>query len=425
SLFYNVLMTGDPLVFPYLEFAPQDGVGFGERGILGYSRDYTPELALRANEHVLYRFAVDWGPGGVAGVALAAVGAARVARRRTTGGILLVGVAASVVLGNVFFWGNLNILGDISDPADGLIHLYGTHYHFDLLVPVCALAAIGLVAVYESSARRFDRRGALAVAIAVAVVFAGVGAANTSAKIDENLEVTESYESAYEPFEEKEHEGVVFLPTPYGEWLNHPFQYLRNDGDLNGTTVYALDLGDENFDVIDAYPEHDLYRYAYRGDWAPTEGSSVEAVVEEIRVVEGGAVRLETTVPVPEGATSVVATVEGDGGSEYATVDTEESEGNATVVWRLNGTSAHLGSNETLDLDGEGELVLELTVTERYDSFRYRQALIYETRGDGVRVVAPPYTEKCYSFDRCGGEATVVDGSVRTEAVATTPEAEP
>ena len=429
ALAYNLVMTGEAFVFPYLEFAPNDGVGFGEREILGYSRVYTPELALRANGRVIYRFVSEWGPGGVVGAALAGVGFLRVARERATEGVLLVGVAVSVVIGNVLFWGNLNILGDLSDPTDGLIHLYGTHYHFDLLAPACILAAAGLVAMYETVSRRFDARSAVVVAVAVGVVFAGVGATNGAAKIDENLDVTESYEAAYEPFEENSYDGVVFLPTPYGDWLNHPFQYLRNDADLNGTTVYAVDRGDENFDVADAYSGRDLYRYAYRGEWAPTEDAAVEPVVEPLRIVEGKTVRLETTVPVPEDATSVVATVRGAENSTYAEA-TEDESGNATVTWFLNATAVRLGGGGAVGLDEAGEAVLEVTVTRRYDSFRYRQELSYETfeasnGDDGVRVLAPPYTERCYTFDRCGGEAAVVDGSVTTEASSTTPEEEP
>jgi len=268
----------------------------------------------------------------------------------------------SVVVGNVAFWGNLNILGDISNPQDGLIYLYGTHYHFDLLLPACVFAGAGLVYVYEKTRGRFDRRSAVAFVLIVAVVFAGVGAVNTTAKIDRNLEITESYEEAYAPFEENEYEGVVFLPTPYGDWLNHPFQYLRNDPDLNGTTVYALDHGGDNFDVIDAYPERDLYRYAYRGEWAPYEGATVEPVVERLRVVEGEAVGLETTVGVPDDATSIVAILHNETETTYKEVGVDD-DGNATVGWSLNQSTANLADSETLNLEDRGELVLEVTVT--------------------------------------------------------------
>jgi len=82
---YNLVMTGDVFVFPYLEFAPNDGVGFGRREILGHSHVYTPELGLHASGRVLYRFVVEWGPGGVVGFALALVGAAVALRDRSVG----------------------------------------------------------------------------------------------------------------------------------------------------------------------------------------------------------------------------------------------------------------------------------------------------------------------------------------------------
>jgi len=424
ALVYNLVTTGNAFVFPYLEFAPNDGVGFGRREILGHSHVYTPELGLRASARVLYRFVVEWGPGSVVGFALGLIGAAVALRDRSVEKLLLAGVGVSVIVGNVAFWGNLNILGDISNPQDGLIYLYGTYYHFDLLLPACVFTGAGLVYVYERARTRFDRRSALALALVVVIVFAGVGTANTSTKLDENLELTESYEEAYAPFEENEYEGVVFLPTPYGDWLNHPFQYLRNDPDLNGTTVYALDRGEDNFDVTDAYPERDFYRYAYRGEWAPYEGVTVEPLVERLHVVEGEAVELETTVDVPDDATSVVAILDSGTETTYKQIEVNE-DGNATVEWSLNRSATNLAEGETLEVDGRDELVLEITVTRRYDSFRYRQELSYETGEEGVRVLAPPYTELCYSFERCGGEAAHVGDSVTTEAVGVSPEEVP
>jgi hypothetical protein len=429
ALVYNLVVTGDAFVFPYLEFAPNDGIGFGRREILGHSRVYTPELGLRANARVLYRFVSEWGPGGVVGFVLAVVGVAYAVRDETKGAgkVLLVGVAASVVVGNVAFWGNLNILGDMADPTDGLVHLYGTLYHFDLLLPASVFAAAGLVRVYEvipEASSLTDRRTAFSVVLVLAIVFAGVGAANTAAKADENLEVTESYEAAYAPFEEDEPEGVVFLPTPYGGWLNHPFQYLRNDPGLNGTTVYAADLGGENLDVVDAYPDRDLYRYSYRGEWAPHEGAAVEPVVERLRVIEGGSVGFETEFEVPEDATSVVAVLHGATETTYTEVEAD-TDGYATVDWQLNGSTAKLVGGGAVGIGEKGEVLLGVTVTQRYYSFRYRQEVSYEAEEGRVRAIAPPHTELCYSYERCGGEAAYTGDGVRTEAFVGAPGAEP
>ncbi len=432
ALAYNLAMTGDAFVFPYLEFAPNDGVGFGRREILEHSRVYTPELGLRANGRVLRRFVLEWGPGGVVGFALAAVGVVYAVQDRSVGKVLLVGVGVSVIVGNIAFWGNLNILGEMTDPTDGLVHLYGTLYHFDLLLPASVFAAAGLVRAYEGvceASSRIDRRTAVAFALVVALVFAGVGASNTAAKVDENLELTESYEAAYAPFEENETEGVVFLPTPYGDWLNHPFQYLRNDPGLNGTTVYATDGGGENFDVVEEYPERDLYRYAYRGEWAPHEGGEVEPVLERLRVVEGESVGFETEFEVPADADSVVAVLHSKTETTYTEVKGDG--GDAAVRWRMNRTTASFADGGTVDIGDRGEVVLELTVTQRYDSFRYRQEVSYETDeggsdGDGgVRVISPPYTELCYSYGLCGGEAAYTGDGVTNEAFVGAPEEEP
>jgi hypothetical protein len=99
----------------------------------------------------------------------------------------------------------------------------------------------------------------------------------------------------------------------------------------------------------------------------------------------------------------------------------------ATVEWSLNDSIAKLADGGTVKLDEGGEVVLEVTVTRRYDSFRYRQELAYETVGKGgeggggeggVRVITPPYTELCYSHERCGGEAAYTGEEVTTEVVA-------
>nr|WP_325064006.1 glycosyltransferase family 39 protein [Halobacterium bonnevillei] len=136
TLSYNAVVTGDPLVFPYEAFAPLDGLGFGTREILDYQRDYTPALALEANARVVWQFVSRWGPFGVVGAPLAVLGAFATARREWRWQqAVLAGVAGSVVVGNVYFWGNLNVLGALGDPGDGLIASLGPYYHFDLLVP--------------------------------------------------------------------------------------------------------------------------------------------------------------------------------------------------------------------------------------------------------------------------------------------------
>lgn len=429
TLAYNQVMTGDALVFPYLEFAPDDGLGFGERSILGYTRVYDPALAVEANSRVLWSFLWRWGPGSAVGSVVAAAGVWRIYLEPDWRKVVVAGVAVSVAVGNLFFWGNLNVLGDISDPADGLVHLYGPLYHFDLLLPASALFAAGVVYVYRGMETRFDGRRAAAVASVVVVAAVAAGGGAVADSLDHNAAVSESYEVAYEPFEERGSMldgGLVFLPTPYGPWLNHPLQHLRNSPSLDGETVYAMDRGGDSFRVVDAYPERDLFRYGYRGEWRPQDGEAVQPKLERLRVVKGDAVVLETKFEVPEEATGVSASLDGDR-DVVGEVEVEGGEG--VVRWGVDGDTGFLldGSGDRLgevEVGSSDEISLDVDVALRYDSFRIRQELVYEAADGGVRVLAPPYTEVCYSSSRCGGEAALVpslDVDVETEVIGGVP----
>ncbi|MDZ7731489.1 MAG: hypothetical protein U5K37_12125 [Natrialbaceae archaeon] len=55
----------------------------------------------------------------------------------------------TVPLGNLFFWGNVNVLGTIDDPTNGMVAQFGPFYHFDLLVPFAIFGAYGLVRTVE------------------------------------------------------------------------------------------------------------------------------------------------------------------------------------------------------------------------------------------------------------------------------------
>ena len=183
TLAYNAVVTGSALLFPYRAFAPRDGLGFGEREILGHEITYTPELAIEANRTVVELFATEWMTGGIVGVALAAVGVALAARHRWSPRVAAVaGLFVTVPVGNVYFWGNFNILGDLDSPG-GLVVSFGPYYHFDLLVPTAVFAALGVVVgarlLYRGLNGRLERRQArvgVAAALALGAAWAVRGA---------------------------------------------------------------------------------------------------------------------------------------------------------------------------------------------------------------------------------------------------------
>jgi hypothetical protein len=424
TLAYNAVVTGSPTRFPYEAFAPLDGLGFGTRRLLGYEAQYTPELAVRANAQVVNTFFTGWFAGGLLGTSLAVVGVVVAVRRGITARqAALGGVFVSVIVGNVYFWGNYNILGQLSDTENGMIAAIGPHYHYDLLLPTAAFAARGSVAIARMLRRAvYDRlaadligprtaRVAVAVILLVGAVGVGLGSASLLAEpVDDNTDRTEVYERAYEPFENGPPEdSVVFLPDPYGDWLNHPYQPLRNDPGYDGEAVYALDT--RPFAVADAFPDRDLYRYTHRGTWAPTAGSPEGARLTRVRDVRGDRVILNATLGVPRRAESVTLRIES--GADSATYVAENTSGAlelqadlAPESGRLSGDIRAVG-NPTVEPDGEEIRLTALVDYGAGNAFDYRLDLPVRTDGDSIRALSPRI-ERCVDVRTCGGEAAYI-----------------
>ena len=430
ALGYNAVVTGDPLTFPYQAFAPRDGIGFGRREILGRAVDYTPSLAAAANARVLAAFFADWVAAGPVGGLLAAVGVGAAGRRALTDGavdgrrLAVAGLGVSVPLGNLLFWGNLNVLGDLTAPGDGLIASLGPYYHYDLLLPTAAFAAYAVVVAGDRTrAAVRDRAATGRQAAAVLAVLALVGAAAVAVPaaaalgepVERNAETTAAYEQAYAPVEERTFDdAVVFLPTPYGPWLNHPFQVLRNDPGYDGEAVYAT--REDQFAVVDAFPERTLYRYAYRGTWAPTAGEAVEPRLRRVRHVAGDRVTVEASLGVPAAAESVsvrLTTDEGD--ALYAANGTRDRLPLNLVVdgdrLRLEGPVERIGDGSGVPVSNRETVGLVVYVsTGGADAFSYRLDVPLRREAGTVRALTP-YAEVCRVPDRCGGEAAYVPGA--------------
>ncbi|WP_134670663.1 ArnT family glycosyltransferase [Halorussus marinus] len=459
ALAYNAVVTGSAWLFPYEAFAPRDGLGFGDRRILGHALTYTPEVALEANAKVVATLFGEWVVAAPLGGLLAAVGLgafglravdragtlrARLASDRAEATrqdagtdpdrspaltdlqlqAVLAGLFVSVIAGNVYFWGNFNILGDLADPDDGLVSMLGPYYHFDLLVPTAAFGAhavvLGFGRARDLAARTARPRASLAaVGLAGALVLAGAAGAAAAPPLSANAEVTDRYERAYQPFEDRElSNAVVFVPTPYGDWLGHPFQHLRNDPGFDGETVYAIDDGPERFAVTDAHPNRTYYRYAYRGQWSPTYGDPVEPTLREVRTARGEAVGVAASFGLPPRADRVSARLSTDEGTAYYA--TNATPATLSVDLRVTDGSAGLagpavsavGDERTVPVAGADEVVLQVFVSDATGGgFSYRLEL--PVRSDGGEVLAlSPYREACLVADRCGGEAAYVEDAM-------------
>ncbi len=423
ALGYNAVMTGSLLTFPYEAFAPLDGLGFGTRRILDHEVTYTLSLALRANAEVVRLFAAEWIAGGLLGAGLAIVGMIGTVRR----GIrprqaILAGLVVSVVGGNVFFWGNLNVLGDLDRAGDGLVAVLGPYYHFDLLLPAAAFAArgslIGLDGVRDlldrgAPDRTWARGGMVAVLILGTVTLGMATVAAVDDPLERNLEASETYERAYHPFEiHVQNNALVFLPDPYGDWLNHPFQVLRNTPGFDGDVVYALDH--RPFDLVDTYPNRTIYRYGFRGPWAPFAGSPEATHLQPVDAVAGETVSLNTTLGIPPGSDAVTVRVATDDGQVYYVAS--NASGSMAVNIRVGadgvrvaGNLQHVGDNGA-PLPVDGREMIRVTTFVDYGprgGFTYRLDVPVSVNATTVRAITPR-TEYCRIARSCGGTATYI-----------------
>jgi len=418
TLGYNAALTGDPLLFPYEAFAPLDGLGFGERRILEHSMEYTPARALTANGYLLWYLATRWAPLGAVGtvLAVAGVGLARSAPDDAAGTWLsdrhlravLAGVAVSVAVGNLYFWGNANVLATPADPRDGLVAGFGPFYHFDVLLPLSVFGGYALVrggrALCEKTAELpRTRRRALAVAALVVVtpVVGGAAAASFGPPLEQHAGHADAHAQAYEPLEPAPpRESVVLLPTPYGPWLNHPFQYLRNDPGFDGETVYATDDDPETtWAVADAYPDRTLHRYRYRGAWTPSPETAVEPTLRATERVGGDSLGATTTVGLPEGATSATVAVATDDETERRTV-TPEGE-TLAVEWRVADGRLESG-DASVGVDGPTRAEVSVVVVgAQGGTVAYEVELLVRPTGGSVEALWPPARQVCLAATTC------------------------
>jgi hypothetical protein len=451
TLGYNVVVTGDPLVFPYAAFAPNDGLGFGPHELLGYEEDYTLALAVESSAYVVRHFFTEWTPAGLLGTGLAVVGFASFlwGRRPSKRGvdrafarlrpsltgmpdgevaIVVASILPAVFVGEAYFWGTLNGI------RNGLIDLLGPYYHFDALVPVSIFAAAGAVSVVRTvrdghaarTTRRRARVGVLVVLLVTAPVAVVAEASVLEDPIAENRQRTQNLAATYEPFERQTFEdAVVFTPDTYGDWQAHPYQYLRSDPGFDGPVVFATDGSPaRDVAVLDA-TDRTPYRFTHRGEWTGAT-EPVTPAIQRLEFLEGERVDAVTSVGPPQNSESVTVRIETrEGYARYDVPASARTDERVTIEWTVGPEGARAtnlayaaGSGTVNTTDARRTVPLptgasEVDVVATFvgvggSTVTYRQEATVDASQSGVRVVWPPETRVCLLTDECGTEGTWV-----------------
>ena len=329
SLAYNAAVVGGPLSFPNTASDPLDTFGFGDRRIMpGFGRtnfglgDAIEGSGKNARAFITFLF------GGALGVIVAAIGIWRVRRDRRL--LPLLTLSAVFPVGYLAFWGVhiSSLASNLSAPI----------YYIPLYATVSILMAITLQALWR-------RRRLLAVALT------GVLALVTLPGVVPELAVNRHISQSQEPLEQAAPppgRSLVFVEDS-GRYLLFTNPFVANDPDLDGATVYAVDRGPENLDLIDAMPDRTPYvqRLSEAADYLLPRRHPKEWDVsyEQIRLLRGGGLEVRVRVRNTVGRPIVAAGV--------AVAD--------RAAWRTLDTSSRLGDTyETTFTVGPGAADLPL-----------------------------------------------------------------
>jgi len=407
ALAYNTVITGNPLLFPFQALEPLDTLGFGARRTHPSAPlfDFTPEKGVRATVTALRSLGM-WLPGGALGALFIALRLYFAPLRR--GEIALLAVIGSVVVGNVFFWGTAHLV------TLGAHDIFGPFYHFDLLVPYTLLfvGSIGVAASWVSKLPRpawmgrasrwvpafhGDMAGGLTAVAAALVVIYSIGVLGS--KLELNYRYTTRDQELYAPIwaaTSGSHESLVFLPVTL---IGLPLNDLINDPDLDGSVVYARDLGPKNLRLMEAYPGRRYYRFTIQGAVTASYSDWASSSIKEVRLERANEFDVRTTIVNDSGKPFVFVYVWNEGNVQEYLVDDDSRRGETyELTWNVAPEGMDLVGDflrQLSEMDGpaeEGVVTFAVAFSdvperERGERLEYRYWMRVE---DGEIVFADP-----------------------------------
>jgi hypothetical protein len=386
-LIINAVLTGNPLLLPFTAYEALDTLGFGPRKAhwAEAAIDFNMAKGILGVRSNLLQLLL-WVFGGPIFVALGFLGIASPGQRflKHIGALLLV----VFPLAYIFFWGSYNLA-----IMWGGNEYMGPFYFIPMLVPLTIFGTLGLVRV--AGWRPF-------AAVAIVIIMCFINIRLTLTYIERNYAYTEEHETIYQPFtDHRLVNALVFVPPFLGDYLVHPFTQLTNKPSLDGPILYALNKGNQNFDLLEKYPSRTPYQFVYEGLYSESPYDDIQTELLRIHLNKVSDFVQPLHITNPTDKPYVFTYVWNDGETATYLLDDSSQKGSVyDVTWHINREGATMEGSFNRQVSAISSLSdnKELTIAvafaneearETQDIFEWRFWL-QVTEDDLLKIALPP-----------------------------------
>jgi hypothetical protein len=384
ALAYNAHVMGSPFTLPYQATGTKDTFGFGRRGVFDESTvRFRPGDGLDGMVTNLW-WLPSWTFGGVVLVVLAVLGL-----RRTTGRArwAVAGLALAFPLGYFAFWGPYAV-GRLWPGVQTL----GPFYHLPVIVPLVVFGAAGARTLWDGSTRLGQGRGRLLLG-GLVVVGLGLTATAVPDKVEANAEIRDDYARTARFVEDLElDDAILFLPRRGDSGFLSSTPFLENAIDLDQPVLYAEERAEEDFELLDRYPDRSAHRLTE--DLRPGETTGGALAATELRVDRGTSATVTVEITDTTGAPEVVAYAH-DGRTEWRRPLDEGPEAGATypVTWTVvpagDGAAPAEGTVELEPGSGVVSFGVEVLEPGQPRERRWEHRIPYRVQDGEVELLRP------------------------------------
>lgn len=392
-LLYNNTLTGDPLLFPFNKYEKLDTIGFGLKRVSPYSPVYNFDInsAIDATNVFLFQLLFNWTAAGLIFIMLVILVAIRRIKLSTYEKLLLASFAF-IISGNFIFWGPFQMLN-----WENSIDMFGPMYYFNALIPISIL-----------SGRSIDRFTIIRAKPVILLLIIALNMWLLYPKLDLNYKYTEKNEKIFSSIAEAGPNSLIFLPTIYGPYIQHPFGFLLNDPYFNGSVIYSKDMGSRNIQLMKKYEGRNYYTYQLSGRYTESYEDSIGGNLVKLDLIEGKYIRMNVSIINPTDEKYVIAYAWNGGESNvYLLDDNSEKHMSYNVTWNIamdgislegeymesEGQKVKLSNNDPLIIGSAfSDLPYFDDSKEVYEAYEYRY--MFNIEGDDIVVSLPAETLK-------------------------------